>query len=415
MLVGGSRIRAGLLDRPKSLEELGGPDLGRLRDSAVTRHAFADAVLDVELEPGESRSGEIETVLLTGATGFLGAYLVHELVSRLGVRVRCLVRAPSPAMARRRVEEALRRHRLWSESIMRSVEVVPGDLAMPRLGLTLAEYERLAATTDAIVHNGARVNHAESYTRLRAANVVGTMSMLRLACETAAIPMHLVSTTSVATRQHGPAREIVPSRPGSVDGYVLSKWVSEVLVSQAAARGLPAVIHRPDRICGGSTTGATGTDDAFWTFVRAIARLGLAPPIADAVVSLVPADFVAAAIAHTVGAPPAGRVPVHHLVNQTAIDMGTVLDRLRINGFPVEVTEPQHFLARLAEAAGTDIGMARALILSQMIGDLSNDWNDTNARNALSGSGIACPPMTPALIDSHLDHLIDRGFLRVNP
>lgn len=338
---------------------------------------------------------------------------MHELVNRLGVRVWCVVRATGPVAAQRRVEAALRRHRLWSETTMRNVGAVPGDLTAPRLGLTAADYQRLAETTDAIVHNGARVNHAEPYERLRAANVTGTVEILRFACRSATIPVHFVSTTSVAARQDTPVREIVPGLPGNADGYVLGKWVAEVLMTQAAARGLPVLIHRPDRICGAAATGATGTDDAFWTIIRAIARLGVAPAIADVAISLVPADYVASAIAHTVGQHPriGARAPVHHLVNHTSITLEAVLDRLRANGFPVEIVAPENFVVELSRAARTDMGMARALILSQMTGPGTSEWDDTTTRRALSGSGITCPPMTADLIDRHLDHLTEIGFL----
>ncbi len=403
----------GLLARPKSLEELGGPFRADPRRSPPGDAALADAVLDAGVRPGARRSGELETVLLTGASGFLGAYLVHALVSRLGVRVRCVVRASGPVTAQGRVEAALRRHRLWSESIMRNVEAIPGDLSAPRLGLTAAQHDRLAETTDAIVHNGARVNHAEPYGRLRTANVGGTVAILRLACRGGATPVHFVSTTSVAAHEHNPVRESVPSRPAVADGYVLSKWVGETLVSQAAARGLPAVIHRPDRICGGSTTGATGTDDAFWTIIRAIATLGVVPPLGDAAVSLVPADYVASAIAHTVGLPtPAtGHAPVHHLVNHSGIPLHAVLDRLRANGFPIQIASAEDFVADLSAAALTDMGMARALILSQLATPGESQWDDVVARGALSDSGIACPPMTLDLIDRHIDYLTEVGFL----
>ncbi|MFD6162967.1 thioester reductase domain-containing protein [Nocardia sp. NPDC060256] len=403
----------GLQGRPKSLEELRGPLSTSRSRSPVAARALADTALDPAVVPGALRSSELRTVLLTGASGFLGAYLVHELVNRLDVRVRCMVRATGSVAAQGRVESALRRHRLWSPDTMRNVEAAPGDLTAPRLGLNAADYGRLADTTDAIVHNGARVNHAEPYERLRAANVTGTVEILRLACRSAAIPVHFVSTTSVVAGQDSPIREIVPGLPRHSDGYVLGKWVAEVLMTQAAARGLPVVIHRPDRICGATATGATGTDDAFWTIVRAIVRLGVAPSITDAAISLVPADYVASAIAHTVGQhrPFGGQPPVHHLVNHTSITLEVILDRLRIKGFPVEIVSPEDFVTELREAALTDLGMARALILSQTTGTETSEWDDTTTRRALSGSGIVCPPMTAELIDRHLDYLTEVGFL----
>lgn len=403
----------GMLARPRSLAELGGFTTGAGHSTPIPARAFGDAVLDATVTPGARRPAGLDSVLLTGASGFLGAYLVHELAFRLGVRVLCLVRATDRGAARARIATALRRYGLWSPALMRRVIAVPGDLGAPRFGLTNADYEQLAAAADAIVHNGARVNHAESYERLRVPNVLGTVSVLRLACHRGAIPVHFVSSTSVAARPHGPVPERVPERPGDASGYVVGKWVGEMLMTQAAARGLPVLIHRPDRVCGPAGTGATGTDDAFWTVIRAIARLGMAPSAPPEPLSLVPADYVAGAIAYSVAHPPDRHrhAPVHHLVNHTSIPVGTVLDRLSATGIPVRSVPVPQFLTALSEAARTDLGIARALIISSLSGPGPCRWDDTNARRALARSGISCPPMSRDLIDRHLEHLIETGFL----
>lgn len=74
---------------------------------------------------------------------------------------------------------------------------MPGDLARPRLGLGPGTWERLATEIDAVYHGGARVNHAEPYRRLKAANVDGTREVLRFARDRRTKPVHFLSTAGV--------------------------------------------------------------------------------------------------------------------------------------------------------------------------------------------------------------------------
>ncbi|MEV6276401.1 thioester reductase domain-containing protein [Nocardia sp. NPDC051832] len=365
-------------------------------------------------------------VFLTGAAGFLGAHLLHELAARTDAEVHCLVRAADRDAARARILAALHRYRLWSPQVAARVIPIAGDLTMPQFGLPTAEYAALSRDVDAVIHNGARVNHAEPYARLRAANTLGTATVLRFACTAIPKPVHFVSTTSVGSATAAPMSPVLESaRPAlgelSGNGYVLSKWVGEVLTAQAAARGLPTVIHRPDRICGNPHTGAASPDDAFWTLVRAAILLGGVPP-ADLEVSLVPADYVASAIVHTLihaTAAPSDRpvdsaaAPVHHLVNQTSIRCGLVWERLRHKGFEIVTMPVSGLAARLETAAGDDPDLARALILGEQAGFSGTpvSWDDSNARIALAGSGIDCPPMSIDLIDRHIDYFVQTGFL----
>ncbi|MEV0762623.1 thioester reductase domain-containing protein [Nocardia sp. NPDC050435] len=392
------------------------PDRARGR-GAVPPEVGADAQLDPSIVPS-ARVGlavpEPRGVLLTGATGFLGAYLVHALAERTEARIYCLVRAADREAARDRVAAALRRYRLWSAPTLARVTPLAGDLAVPGFGSTARDYAALARKVDVVVHNGARVNHAEPYARLRAANVSGTAEVLRFACDATPKPVHFVSTTSVASATTRPVSTVSEAdRPTLAEltgnGYLLGKWVGEELVAQAAARGLPAVIHRPDRVCGSPRTGAAGPDDAFWTMVRAAVHVGGVPPGGDAEVRLVPADYVAAALVHTVvhGTP----TPVHHLINPTSMRLESIWERLRHRGFDLPTVPAEELVARLQRAATTDHVLAAALILAEGAAPGAARITAERTAAALAGSGLACPPMTPALLDRHLDYFTDTGFL----
>src|SRR5690606_39948030 len=173
----------------------------RLREqpTAGTEGPAADLALEPEITAvGLPRHrGPVTDVLLTGATGFLGAYLLRELLDRTTARVWCLVRAASAEHGMARIHTTLGNYRLWEPEFATRIVPVPGDLAAPGLGLSALDRTRLVEQVQVIYHNGARVNHLEPYARLRQANVVGTRKILRLSTPGHAKPLHFVSTTEI--------------------------------------------------------------------------------------------------------------------------------------------------------------------------------------------------------------------------
>lgn len=101
------------------------------------------------------------TVLLTGATGFLGAFVLKDLLSRNDrvAKVMCLVRAVDDVQGLKRLREGCQNRAVWDETwvTQERVSVVVGDLGLRRFGLAHAAWSLLATEADIIVHNGAMV------------------------------------------------------------------------------------------------------------------------------------------------------------------------------------------------------------------------------------------------------------------
>ena len=136
-------------------------------------------------------------ILLTGATGFLGAFLLRELLGQTTAEIHCLVRAGTPDDARAKLVRNLRQYGLGEVGPLERVVPVCGDFSEPRLGLTPDKFAELSAAIDAIYHNGAQVSPFYTYGMLKPANVLGTVEILRLATLARVKPVHLVSTISV--------------------------------------------------------------------------------------------------------------------------------------------------------------------------------------------------------------------------
>ncbi len=214
------------------------------RASASWTDVRQDAVLPPDIVPARERgprTREARRILLTGATGFLGAHLLRTLIDETEATVHCLVR-PGAHGGLERVRRNLAAYRLWSDSDAARVRVVRGDLRRPRLGLDAREFRELAGEVDAIVHAAADVNWVHGYESLRDANVLGTRELLRLACDGTPKPLHFVSSTSVCHSTIGPksvdeTADVFAGVDGLRLGYAQSKCVCRVARSRSGRAG----------------------------------------------------------------------------------------------------------------------------------------------------------------------------------
>ncbi|MDM3974535.1 thioester reductase domain-containing protein [Mycobacterium marseillense] len=262
-----------------------------------TAQMRADAALPLpELAP--ARAGAPTDILLTGATGFLGPFLVGSLLGRTSYNVHALVRATDPAHGLDRIVASLRRAQLWTPAleaeVRARVRVICGDLAEPALGIGEAAFQQLAEDVDAVVHNGALVNYVRTYDALRPANVEGTRELLRLAMTDHRKTFHLVSSTFI----YGWSTEPVVGEwdanekmAGLDFGYSQTKWVGEQLALAAQRKGLDVRIYRPSLISP-TEAGFGSQDDILVRLTAFMIEHGLAVNALNQI-SLLPADLIA--------------------------------------------------------------------------------------------------------------------------
>jgi thioester reductase-like protein len=371
-------------------------------------------------------------VLLTGATGFLGAHLLSELLATTDARVHCLVRARDGATALSRIRQAAERYELSVPSADRVVPLA-GDLAGPLLGLSDAAFRGLARGIDVIYHVGALVNFIYPYQDLRAANVAGTREVIRLAGLYRGIPVHYVSTTAVlaglgVAGTRAVTEETPLAHPELLGmGYVETKYVAEELLRAAGRAGLPVAIYRPFDIVGSVHTGAWSTSTEMAALIRFIADTGLAPDI-DLSLDFVAADVCAAAIRHisvTQGA--TGRT--YHLASPENAPLGALVGRLRDRGYRIAELPFADWVRELARRAArdpshpmtaflplfVDRGPAGLTVAEMYLRQVFPSYTRTNTEHALRGSAIAFPPVSGPLLDRNLDQLIRTGYLPAPP
>ena len=236
-----------------------------------------------------------------GGNRLPGAYLLRELLEQTSAEVHCLVRARNAEEGRKRIADNLRQYELEVPHAAERIVPVCGELAERRLGLSAEQFDSLAATIDALFHNGAYVNFVYPYQILRAANVAGTVEILRLATQTRIKPLHFVSTVSVFdSPEYATAGTLDEDRPLTAldslqGGYAQSKCVAERLVREAGRRGLPVAIYRPGRVTADAETGAESLTDYTTLLLRLCIEMKTALASDDRV-DMTPVDYVARAV-----------------------------------------------------------------------------------------------------------------------
>jgi fatty acid CoA ligase FadD9 len=343
-----------------------GRDATEVHAGDLTLDKFIDAKTLAVAASLPGPSAEVRTVLLTGATGFLGRYLALEWLERMDLvdgKLICLVRAKDDTAARERLDKTfdtgdaeLLRH--YQELAADHLEVFAGDKGEADLGLDPRTWQRLADTVDLIVDPAALVNHVLPYSQLFGPNAVGTAELIRLALTTKQKPFVYVSTIGVGAgieqstfTEDADIRVISATRKvddSYANGYSNSKWAGEVLLREAHDLcGLPVSVFRCDMILADTTyAGQLNLPDMFTRLMLSLVATGIAPGSfyqldADgnrqrAHYDGLPVEFIADAIS-TLGERVVDGFETYHVMNpyDDGVGLDEYVDWLIEAGYPV--------------------------------------------------------------------------------
>ena len=386
----------------------------------------AEAFLDPERKPAggsfswPSRPSEI---FLTGATGFLGSFLLHELLERTEARVSCLVRCESARHGLARLKKAFRDWRISFADVEDRVHVVRGDLGQPRLGMAPSEWDRLAASCSAIYHVGAWVNLSYPYTPLKPANVGAVYELLELASYSHTKPIHHCSSIGIfyssAYAQTKTVYEEEPVLPPiGTSGYNQTKWVAEKLFLKAREKGFPVNIYRFGGVVGHSRSGASNPRDYLAMAIKGLIRVGLVPPQVGSL-EILSVDHLCRALVHlSLSSTAAGKV--FHLVGPRPFPFATLTELIRGAGYRIEPVSYKQWSGELAPRLrdAPEIEPALRYLLGRggesfrgqrTLPPLQYDRHNTFT--ALSGSGFELAPVSPRVLLRAIAFLRERGFL----
>lgn len=230
-------------------------DLASLR--RFVRAAVTEAPAAGAVSPTDFRH-----VLVTGATGFVGRFLVRDLLEHdAGLTVHCLVRADSAVEGLDRLREHMRHAETWDDAFAPRLRIHTGDIAAPRLGLPRAEFDQLCGQIDAVYHLAAALSLAASYVALRGVNTSSLRHVLELCLRTRQKHLFYAGTMGIFPQyvcnfareyaDRGIGHQAQPDLasmkktfPLGLLGYPWSKLVAEQAVLFAHTAGLPAAILR---------------------------------------------------------------------------------------------------------------------------------------------------------------------------
>lgn len=318
----------------------------------------AELELPAQLQPLANTAGAFElpssfSVLLTGATGFLGGYILKALLARPFVSaVYVLVRDPARAAAKGLADDT-------------RVRLVAGDCGQDRLGMTQKEWDLVARETSVVVHNAAVVSWIKPHASLHAVNVGGTVQCIKM-CTSGGRAKRLLYVSSISAYQSHEESMKGMEEPHfsfedgaameAMGGYGSTKRVSEELVRRACKSGVlqSACVIRPGTISGATTDGHSNPTDTFNCFLMAMCKLGAGPDLGKgSTVTMVPVDHVADVIARVMVTEESKMSAGYTVVGHESIQMENVLSVCGEEGRgekgAIERVSLQEFLQRVSE------------------------------------------------------------------
>ena len=398
-----------------------------------TRHRTSlrkECVLDESIridEPYHNKISECRKILLTGATGFLGAYLIRALIRQYDsedLRIYCLVRSDSKEAAMERLVSNMKHFECWQDGWESHLIPVTGDLSAYRLGLSDETWEELTGEVEAVYHNGALLNFVFPYEYLRGTNVTGTVETLRFACAGKPKYYHYVSSYSVYDTPNHLGKHVYENDPMRVStgfslAYSETKWVSEKLVGIARSRNLHAVIYRPGDITG-AENGIWALEDMVSRMIVGMIQMGCIPHTTYCM-HMTPVDYVADAIAY-ISTRPEAIGHVFNVINPHPLRARNLITMVRQCGYPIRYISFIRWRSMLKSANSSDNALAlleclfeagtdaNPGILRHFIGK-NTTYDTSNTSLLLNGTGITCPVIDKKRIAAYLKYFAKLGYI----
>ncbi|MGI6168579.1 MAG: amino acid adenylation domain-containing protein [Christensenellales bacterium] len=302
----------------------------------------------------------MQTVLLTGATGYLGAHLLAQLANSAR-RIGCLLRGETQraATARLRSNLAFYFGEQKAAALLKYVFVVNGSIHEDNLGLISSQYDNLCMQVDTVIHSAAITDHAGNADAFHRVNVLGTQRIIEMAQDAKAALLH-ISTVSVS----GTHYEDAPHRRGEFteqmydvgqncaeNEYAKSKFLAEGAVLEAMDRGLNARIFRVGVLTGRESDGRFQINpekNAFFNRIQALCAIGCVPRgMLDKPLEMTPVDCCARYILAlaAIGQPDCA---VYHMFNTNLVTLGKLAGLLEETGRRLEIVSDSAFFQHIA-------------------------------------------------------------------
>ncbi|MCJ1381650.1 hypothetical protein MMC17_004761 [Xylographa soralifera] len=255
-------------------------------------------------EPGTLEPPKMHTIVLTGATGGLGAHILTQLLSQpSSSKIYCLIRGTNVLV---RLKKSLQDKHLPLPSSHR-LHVLCSDLSDSHLGLSLGDYKALISSTTHIIHCAWPVNFQLGLPSF-VHSLQGLRNLIQLSLASGLpTPARLIFCSSISAALGSPISSRIPEAPiesleqVSQTGYAASKLVGERIV-QAAVENYDAraTILRIGQVVGDTEAGVWNDTEAFPLIIRSTVTMGIIPEI-EMTCQWLPVDTLAESVLEIAG------------------------------------------------------------------------------------------------------------------
>jgi len=288
------------------------------------------------------------SALLTGATGFVGAFLLQELIEEHNT-VYCFVRASSELHAHIRLRATLEQYNINLNPADDRIRYITGDLNLPELGIGKEKWSQLTKEVTKVYHCGAEVHFLKNLDTVHQTNVQSTSELLKLCCDTSLKEFHLISTVGVFTEKGTMISESHPLDKQvhtKNNGYEATKWIAEGVTMNAMEHGIPCSIYRLARVTGHSESGIARFDDFFHRFLLGCIDLGVYPQnLIDQDTDLTPVDLASKSIVHLAK----NNQGIYHIINPNRVLFKDLFNGLKSRRTPMKAVSLSEFLKLATE------------------------------------------------------------------
>ncbi len=362
-------------------------------------------------------------ILITGCTGFLGAYLLASLSREYEGDIYCLIRASSMDQAVVRLNQTIKKYDL-NLRLKNRIKPLFGDISLPCLGLSSETYSILTEKIDAIYHNAAHVNHIYGYEILRQENVLSTIEVIKLATLNRIKKICYISTLSAVVEyisEEEVIEDFIPDFSNSshlLDGYNQTKWASEKILAVAHLKGIAVKIFRPGWILGDTQTGRVSSEkNHLLLLLKGCIQMKAAPDW-EMELNILPVDFLAESIIK-ISLESDIKKNVFNFSNNHSITWKELILFLNNNGFPISIVDSSEWRSKYLAEIDENNALFNLLSLHM---NPNIEWNeglsgiskvcDNNTRVAFKKLNLAYPNIDNNLLKKYIDYLIKTRFIQ---
>ena len=388
---------------------------------------ITDAVLPDGVNYADKESGRTGIPFVTGATGFLGAYILRDLLEHKADKVYCLVRANTNQDGYLRIVKKMKDLLLWKESYSDRVVSLCGDITKPDFGLLDDAYKTLSGLVDEIFHCAAQVDFLNTYEGLKSSNIQGTKEVIKFSSYNKTKSINHISTCAVfGTMPFHRDKDIIHETDDindalgyNIGGYSQTKWVAEKLVLEAKMLGADVRVFRCGFIMGDSVTGVVNTNDFPSLMIKSALEMGCYYHEPLKVENYTPIDYVSRSIVE-LSKIEGSKNQTFHILNPKSVDNNIFWNLVSEIGPGLKMLRFREWVQKMSLDKTLAIAPLSPLFTDKIYKNTMSFMElyhkqprfcTNNADGYLSKIGVHCPEVTPTLVQKWMHYYRSTGFI----